>query len=97
MPCSRLLVPCRNPEPDGVEQTVRRGLERAQAVDNLELLFDLRPGSIDDSQTLVSALTRAAQLGVSRMTLGTLSLWTEAHFDWVKKALRHARRTLGPS
>ena len=93
-PCDRLLVTCREARPEGVEQGAGRGLDRVKTVGRLELFFDLRPGSIDDSQALVSAVTRAAELGVTHMSLGHLSLWTEGHFDWIKKALRQARRIL---
>jgi hypothetical protein len=94
LPCDRLQVTCRDPHLPALEDHLRRGVELAGGLENLELYFDVRPGIFDVSQTLVSAVTRAAELGVNRMSLGNFSLWPEARYDWIRQALRNARRIL---
>ena len=95
IPGSRLLLPCRDPKPESLETAVLKARRETGAVDRIEVQFGLRPALLGDSQTLVSITSRAAELGVTHMCFGDMPLWTDTHFDWIKKALRNARRVLG--
>ena len=87
-----LLCQCFDTAEDTVERAVDRFAEAAGGVDRLAIGLYAAPPASPDSATLVRRMTRAAELGVRTVNIYNYGIVPEANLEWVRQAIRSARR-----